>query len=851
MFSEDAASSRDGGSEGVVCSVCRHPLANDLYRIRYHSLLGTAVCAVCSSALEDAPSLEPDTCVCCRAVDAPLLYTCCSCDHEYCSDCLELNLTSARLKEVTGSEEDWACLACDPSQIAHMVSAAKAAARRSIYSSDFAAEDAKASTVDADRLSLLREELRRVRDLLDDPSDKLLRLEEICAELGAAPTSQAAQEELAAYVLDVETHFDIIQHQESELVDELEAEGLDVDEYRAEIAAAMQSTQGAPSVPLQEHTSAALYAEPQQDYFDRTLSAQFFRSEEELARAGALASSDPLVITLLAQMSGAAEEAFPDYFLQIAPKAAILAFISAFDHRDRQWLAETYSIPPVIQILLKYTSARCPAYFLQDYDLHPLIKAAVWKNEDEDNFEFDELLSFYEISRECDDLGDVQDILKEYGRYSSQGNPKVTERQMRETLMREDEKLKRNALASVPSLRSEAEDVVESRRVVGKRRKGSSPDADRCVHEVCRLCGVAVESTSAGPLTSTSKRSKVECSSCRQLATDKNMLSAASSRISDVIDLTLDDDDDFVAPTPSRRLDVDSPAVMAPLLSDMDSFFSCTPEEAKLLHLTNRSLFRIQPPAPAPSSHVSSSAKTSKSKTKASGKIDWPKQNTIVNQNAAKLTASRLQADRALMEEVLCDSDDNFADSEDEKMNTSILRAQSSEGAVKKPQRKKRLSTKGVSTSTKIAVSAEKSRRQEQETMTSRVSLQSSLEGGFVVNPRRPEGDPELIICKTMADSLKDHQKEGIHFIFDNTIGTLSSLSEESTFKGTGCILAHCMGLGKTFSVIAYTAALLTSEFVQSIRWSDDSSRSPIHTVLVIAPKSTCMIYIFCVCVVM
>lgn len=78
---------------------------------------------------------------------------------------------------------------------------------------------------------------------------------------------------------------------------------------------------------------------------------------------------------------------------------------------------------------------------------------------------------------------------------------------------------------------------------------------------------------------------------------------------------------------------------------------------------------------------------------------------------------------------------------------------------------------------------------------------------------------PELVT------KMKPHQKEGIKFMYDCCYGGSSG----SRTAGSGCILAHCMGLGKTMQVIALMNTVICYPQLNTKR------------IIVVCPKSTVM----------
>lgn len=62
-----------------------------------------------------------------------------------------------------------------------------------------------------------------------------------------------------------------------------------------------------------------------------------------------------------------------------------------------------------------------------------------------------------------------------------------------------------------------------------------------------------------------------------------------------------------------------------------------------------------------------------------------------------------------------------------------------------------------------------------------------------------------------LVTRLKKHQTEGIKFLWDICF---ESVKEIKNSNGAGCILAHCMGLGKTLQAILLTYAILTNPLI-------------------------------------
>ncbi|XP_073293356.1 protein CHROMATIN REMODELING 20 isoform X2 [Primulina huaijiensis] len=135
----------------------------------------------------------------------------------------------------------------------------------------------------------------------------------------------------------------------------------------------------------------------------------------------------------------------------------------------------------------------------------------------------------------------------------------------------------------------------------------------------------------------------------------------------------------------------------------------------------------------------------------------------------------------------------------------------------------------GEETKKKIAIEKERQERlksleariaTKSMVMSSMVSSENSIDGagsemlgdtstGFIINVVREEGEEAVRIPRSICTKLKLHQIAGIRFMWENIIQSVRKV--RSGDKGLGCILAHTMGLGKTFQVIAFLYTAMRS----------------------------------------
>ncbi|XP_064481537.1 transcriptional regulator ATRX homolog isoform X2 [Ornithodoros turicata] len=136
---------------------------------------------------------------------------------------------------------------------------------------------------------------------------------------------------------------------------------------------------------------------------------------------------------------------------------------------------------------------------------------------------------------------------------------------------------------------------------------------------------------------------------------------------------------------------------------------------------------------------------------------------------------------------------------------------------------------------TKIAAQAEEERKKrirERQKLYNDVMGSAPDKGDTVVNELILEIDsktktPIVSVNPLLVKCMKPHQTKGVKFMYDCTIETVEMLAKDK--KGAGAILAHCMGLGKTFQVISFLHTVLTNE----------KTKKHLSTALVVCPYNT------------
>ncbi|KAJ4837536.1 hypothetical protein Tsubulata_045657 [Turnera subulata] len=179
-------------------------------------------------------------------------------------------------------------------------------------------------------------------------------------------------------------------------------------------------------------------------------------------------------------------------------------------------------------------------------------------------------------------------------------------------------------------------------------------------------------------------------------------------------------------------------------------------------------------------------------------------------------------------DQIATSSESDSGDSDDSDADNNV-RARSKRKQKKKIRRILDDAELGEETKRKIAIEKERQERlkslqkqfsDKSKTMSS-VSCSGNLpEGatvevlgdgtsGYIVNVVREKGEEAVRIPPSISAKLKSHQVAGIRFLWENIVQSIGKV--KSGDRGLGCILAHTMGLGKTFQVIAFLYTAMRS----------------------------------------
>ncbi|KAG0428424.1 hypothetical protein HPB47_024584 [Ixodes persulcatus] len=177
------------------------------------------------------------------------------------------------------------------------------------------------------------------------------------------------------------------------------------------------------------------------------------------------------------------------------------------------------------------------------------------------------------------------------------------------------------------------------------------------------------------------------------------------------------------------------------------------------------------------------------------------------------------------------------ASSEDDKENSddSVEILNSSQEAGNK-SRKNLRKLRPVGDETRAAAKAEEERKKR---VQERQKLFNEIRGGapecgnttleeLVLEMDLKTKEPLVTVDQKLVKCMKPHQVDGVKFMYDCTIESLEMLKKDPK-KGSGCILAHCMGLGKTFQVISFLHTVLNHKECGKI----------VRTALIVCPYNT------------
>ncbi|XP_049268422.1 transcriptional regulator ATRX homolog [Rhipicephalus sanguineus] len=178
---------------------------------------------------------------------------------------------------------------------------------------------------------------------------------------------------------------------------------------------------------------------------------------------------------------------------------------------------------------------------------------------------------------------------------------------------------------------------------------------------------------------------------------------------------------------------------------------------------------------------------------------------------------------------------DSSNDGDEGEVGVSPTKSQDGDGKGRRNIRKL-ISDEELAQQTKAAAEAEEERKRRiaerrklyYEVLGTQVGETHEKMTELVLEMDLQTKEPLVQVNEKLVKFMKPHQVKGVKFIYDCVIESLEMLKKDPE-KGSGCILAHCMGLGKSFQVISFLHTMMTHKEAGAL----------LNTALVICPYNT------------